>query len=68
MLVAVRTIDDDVIERLFDVYAESMGDLSVEFSNEREMRSLYREFLEDFVSDQGHLVLVEEDDGVWESA
>ena len=45
-----------------------MGDLSVNFSNEREMRSSYREFLEGFVSDPGCLVLVEEDDGVWKSA
>jgi len=68
MLVVVRTVDDGVVERLFGVYAESMGDLSVNFSNEREMSSLYREFLEGFVSDSGHLVLVEEDDGVWKSA
>ena len=68
VLIVVRTVDDSVVERLFGVYAESMGDLSVNFSNEREMRSLYREFLEGFVSDPGHLVLVEEDDGVWKSA
>jgi ribosomal protein S18 acetylase RimI-like enzyme len=29
------------------------------------MRSSYRELLEGFVSDQGHLVLVEEDGGAW---
>lgn len=68
MLIVVRTVDDGVVERLFGVYAESMGDLSVNFSNEREMRSSYRDYLEDFVSDPGHLVLVEEDDGVWKSA
>ena len=68
MLVVVRTVDDGVVERLFGVYAESMGDLSVNFSNEREMRSLSHKFLEDFVSDSGHLVLVEEDNGVWNSA
>lgn len=32
------------------------------------MRSPYREFLGGFVSDSGHLVLVEEDGGVWKSA
>lgn len=68
MLIVVRTVDDGVVERLFGVYAESMGDLSAGFSSEREMRSSYREFLEGFVSDRGHLVLVEEDDGVWRSA
>lgn len=68
VLIVVRTVDDSVVERLFDVYAESMGDLSVGFSSEEEMRSSYREFLEGFVSDQGHLVLVEEDGGVWRSA
>lgn len=56
------------LERLFGVYAESMGDLSSGFTGEDEMRSSYRGFLEDFVSDQGGLVLVEEDDGVWKSA
>ncbi|MBP3885762.1 MAG: GNAT family N-acetyltransferase [Olsenella sp.] len=68
MLIVVRTVDDGVVERLFGVYAESMGDLSVNFSNERETRSSYRDFLEGFVSDPGHLVLVEEDGGVWKSA
>ncbi len=68
MLVAVRAVDDGVIERLFGVYAESMGDLLSDFSNEGEMRSSYSEFLEGFVSDPGHLVLVEEDDGTWKSA
>lgn len=56
MLVVVRTVDDEVIERLFDVYAESMSDLSCDFSSEEEMRSSYREFLEDFVSQPGQLV------------
>lgn len=56
-----------MIERLFRVYAESMGDLSVEFSSEGEMRSSYRKFLEGFVSEQGHLALVEENDGVWKN-
>ncbi len=68
MLAVVRTVDDDAIERLFGVYAESMGGLSVDFSSEGGMRPLYREFPERFVSGQGHLVLVEEDDGVWKSA
>lgn len=68
VLVVVRMVDDGVVERLFSVYVESMGDLSVEFPSEGEMRASYREFLEDFVSDQGHLVLVEENDGVWKSA
>ena len=44
------------------------GDLAAGFSSEGEMRSSYREFLEGFVSDRGHLVLVEEDGGVWKSA
>lgn len=67
MLVVVRTVDEDVVSRLFDVYAESMSDLSRDFSSEQEMRSSYREFLEGFVSEDGHLVLVEEDDGAWKS-
>lgn len=67
MLVVVRAVDDDVVSRLFNVYAESMSDLSCDFSSEEEMRSSYREFLEGFVSEDGHLVLVEEDVGVWKS-
>lgn len=39
VLIVVRTVDDSVVERLFGVYAESMGDLSVGFSGEGEMRS-----------------------------
>lgn len=31
------------------------------------MRSSYRKFLEGFVSEQGHLALVEENDGVWKN-
>ncbi len=68
MLVVVRAVDDDVVSRLFDVYAESMADLSCDFSSEEEMRSSYREFLEGFVSEDGHLVLVEEDVGAWKSS
>lgn len=67
MLVVVESIDDDVVERLFNVYAESMADLSCGFSNDEEMRASYRGFLEEFVSDPGHLMLVEEDGGVWRS-
>lgn len=67
MLVVVGTVDDDVVSRLFDVYAESMADLSTSFSSKRDMHASYREFLEGFVSDPGHLVLVEEDGGVWKS-
>lgn len=67
MLIVVRTVDDGVVSRLFDVYAESMSDLSHDFSGEQEMRLSYREFLEGFVSEDGHLVLVEEDDGAWKS-
>lgn len=67
MLVVVRTVDEGVVSRLFDVYAESMSDLSHDFSGEQEMRSSYREFLEGFVLEDGHLVLVEEADGAWKS-
>ncbi len=67
MLVVVKTVDDDVVSRLFDVYAESMADLSCGFSSEEEMRASYREFLEGFVADPAHIVLVEEDDGIWKS-
>ena len=67
MLVVVRAVDEGVVSRLFDVYAESMGGLSPAFSSEGEMRSSYREFLESFVSEDGRLVLVEEDAGAWKS-
>ena len=67
VLVVVRTVNDNVVARLFDVYAESMGDLSCDFSSEEEMRASYCEFLEGFIADPAHLVLVEEDDGVWKS-
>ena len=30
MLIVVRTVDDDVVERLFGVYAESMGEDAVD--------------------------------------
>ena len=67
MLVVVESIDDNVTSRLFEVYAESMADLSSSFPDEREMRASYREFLEGFISQPGQLVLVEEDAGTWKS-
>lgn len=68
MLRRVVHIDEPTIDQLFDVYAESMADLSASFADAGEMRASYREFLEEFVASPGQFVLVEEHDGVWASA
>ena len=45
MLRHIVRIDEPTIDQLFDVYAESMADLSASFADAGEMRASYREFL-----------------------
>lgn len=68
MLKRIEQIDDDAVDRLFCVYAESMAALASDFADDAEMRTSYREFLEGFVSVPDQFVLVEVRDGTWASA
>ena len=68
MLRHILRIDEPAIDQLFDVYAESMADLAASFADTGEMRTSYREFLEEFMVTPGQYVLVEELDGTWVSA
>lgn len=67
MLIAVKQVDEDTIERLFSIYAESMDDMRGNFASLKEMKAAYAAFLSDFIIDPKHLVLVETADGIWVS-
>lgn len=67
MLVVVNQVNDDVIDRLFELYSESMESLQSQFDSREAMKASYGSFLSDFITDTHHLVLAEEVNGLWVS-
>ena len=67
MLTEIREIDGSVVDRLFAVYAESMGDLAENFASPEEMRKSYKGFLREFIREPGQSILVEADGDKWVS-
>lgn len=68
MLFVVKQVDDQTIEALFSIYAESMGELAAQFESKEEMKAAYADFVRAFVADPKQRLFVEEDGGVWKSA
>lgn len=68
MLVVVKQVNEEIIERFFALYEESMKDLEANFRSLEEMKEAYASFLKDFMADPKQLVLVEEIDDIWASA
>lgn len=60
-------IDAAVVDRLFAVYAESMGDLAENFDSAEGMRESYAGFLREFIREPGQLVQIETDGDQWVS-
>lgn len=67
MLTVVKQVDEETIERLFSIYAESMTDMKENFASFGEMKAAYASFLADFITNPKQLVLVETTDAVWVS-
>ncbi len=68
MLNIVTQIDENTIRRLLSVYSESMDDMKINFANDVEMYMAYASFLQDFVKNPKHLIVVETFDNDWVSA
>ena len=68
MLTEIRVIDGSVVDRLFAVYAESMGDLAEDFASPEEMRKSYEGFLREFIRGPGQRIFVETERDQWVSA
>ena len=68
MLTEIRVIDGSVVDRLFAVYAESMGDLAENFASPEEMRKSYEGFLREFIRGPGQRIFVETERDQWVSA
>lgn len=67
MLKMVTEAGAKTVERLFALYEESMQDLRPNFETDEAMKTAYTEFLADFLTHEGQLVLVEEQEGAWVS-
>ncbi|MGN1028113.1 MAG: GNAT family N-acetyltransferase [Faecousia sp.] len=67
MLSQVKYVDENVTDKLFQLYKESMADMADKFSSDLEMKEAYASFLKDFIEHKNQLVLVENVDGEWMS-
>ncbi len=68
MLLILNQVNDQMIERLFLLYEESMRDLRKNFNSDFVMKESYRRFISEFIADPKQLVLVEEVNGIWVSS
>ncbi len=67
MLEQITHVNEQVIEGLFQIYAESMSDLEADFTDKAEMKKSYASFLKGFIEKPNQLVLIEKIDGKWVS-
>ena len=49
MLERIENVNEQVIEKMFLLYAESMADMEGEFKNRDEMEASYAAFLKEFI-------------------
>ena len=68
MLIEIREINPEVVDRLVDLYAESMDDLQAQFPSRERMLAEYASFLAEFVKPENQKIFVEEADDAWVSA
>ena len=59
MLEIIAQINNDIIDKLLYVYAESMDEIKTNFTSEEEMHDAYYAFLRDFISKPNQLILAE---------
>lgn len=67
MLVIVKKIDEETIERLLSIYSESMESIQSNFKNKNEMIESYIFFLKSFIENPKHLIIVEQSEKTWVS-
>lgn len=68
MINVVTQIDDSEILQLFSVYSESMNDMRTHFASNTEMIAAYTAFLQDFIKNPKHRIIVETNNNAWVSA
>lgn len=68
LLEVITTVDEDTVNRLLEVYRESMDDLAENFESRAAMEREYGAFLKEFVQTPGQMLLAEQGQGRWVSA
>ena len=68
MLVEVKTVDEGVVRRLTDIYAESMDALEKHFPSREQMLAEYAAFAADFARQKNQRILAEDAGNGWGSA
>jgi hypothetical protein len=59
MLERIENVNEQVIKKMFLLYAESMADMEGEFKNRDEMEASYAAFLKEFIENPKQMVFVE---------
>lgn len=65
MLERIENVNEQVIEKMFLLYAESMADMEGEFKNRDEMEASYAAFLKEFIENPKQMVFVETVEKQW---
>jgi len=65
MLIQVKDTNASTVDRLFDLYSESMAKLRDRFQSSDEMKQAYANFLTEFLSSPSQLILVEKVGNEW---
>lgn len=68
MLVEVKNVDEGVVRRLTDIYAESMDALEKHFPSRERMLAEYAAFAADFARQENQRILAEDAGNGWVSA
>ena len=65
MLERIENVNEQVIKKMFLLYAESMADMEGEFKNRDEMEASYAAFLKEFIENPKQMVFVETVEKQW---
>lgn len=65
MLERIENVNEQVIKKMFLLYAESMADMEWEFKNRDEMEASYAAFLKEFIENPKQMVFVETVEKQW---
>lgn len=65
MLERIENVNEQVIEKMFLLYEESMADMKGEFKDLDEMKASYAAFLKEFIENPKQMVFVETAEKQW---
>lgn len=65
MLERIENINEQVIKKMFLLYAESMADMEGKFKNRDEMEASYAAFLKEFIENPKQMVFAETVEKQW---